>query len=93
MKTKTTKKQERKQRLETFRNTILPIISNMYEVSSHGPSNAPNTMYKITIHTELSYDYYPMSEKIRKKRGNEYQWGSVPINEIIDSLKRLKKIK
>lgn len=88
---KITKKQERKQRLESFRSDILPIISKMYKVSSHGPANAPDTMYKITIHSELSYDYYPMSEKLNRNKAGKCEWGSATSNDILDGIKKLKK--
>ena len=91
MKTKAEKKQERKQRLESFRSDILPTISKMYKVSSHGPNNAPDTMYKIIIHSELVYDYYPMSEKLRRNRSGVCEWGSYTSNDILDGIKRLKK--
>lgn len=88
---KKNKKEERKQRLESFRSDILPIISKMYKVSSHGPENAPDTMYKITIHSELVYDYYPMSEKLRRNRSGVCEWGSYTSNDILDGIKKLKK--
>jgi hypothetical protein len=91
------KKQERKERLDKFRNEILPVIERMYKITSHGPSNAPDTMYKITIHSNLAYDYYPMSEKVRRAKyslninDTEYQWSEVKLEHLIDSLKKLKR--
>jgi hypothetical protein len=86
-KIKKSEKKERLERLNTFRSEILPVISNIYNVSSHGPSNAPNTMYKITIHQGLFYDYYPMSGKIMKSINRVYTWSNVPISNILNGLK------
>lgn len=94
-----TKKDLRKERLETFRTNVLPEIQKIYKVSSHGPNNAPNTMYKIIIHSNLSYDYYPMSEKVRRAKysldinNTEYKWSEVKLEHLVENLKKLKNIK
>ena len=93
------KKEVKKENLQRFRNEILPVIEKMYKVTSHGSSNAPNTMYKIIIHNNLAYDYYPMSEKVRRAKYSlnindvEYEWGEVKLEHLLNSLNSLKTIK
>ena len=74
---------ERQQRLLKFRQQALPILEKIYRVTSHGPSNAPNTMYKIIVTADKSYDYYPMSQKIRINKNDTWTWSTYDLDKLI----------
>ena len=86
---------ERKQRLKIFRDMILPKLQKTYKVTSHGPKNAPDTMYKIKMSDLLIYDYYPMSEKLRKEKYslNEnkmiWTWHDYKLDNLLEKLNKL----
>jgi hypothetical protein len=89
------KKQQRKERLLKFRQEVLPKLKKIYKVTSHGPKNAPDTMYKIKISDLLIYDYYPMSEKLRKEKYSldEYKmiwsWHDYKLDNLLEKVNKL----
>lgn len=92
-----TKKKQREQRLEEFRNVALPKLLKIYKnkITSHGAANATNTMYKITIDCNKFYDYYPMKERIRvakyslDKGAFEYVWKDYKLEKLITEATKL----
>lgn len=86
---KKTNKEIRQQRLNTFRNSILPELRNRYVITSHGGINAPDSMYKI-IMNDITYDYYPMSEKIRITKTIDgklkHEWQEYKIEQFLKKL-------
>ena len=85
-------KNERKRKLQKFREEYLPKIKSMFDVKGHGPTNAPNTMYKVFINNKVNYDFYPMSERIckhHKKKGNK--WNYCSARELLNGLNRIYK--
>lgn len=88
-------KQIRKQKLLKFRNEYLPEIESIFYVEGHGPSNAPNTMYKIIINDILNFDYYPMSERIQineNKLGRwQHKWGDCDPQRLLKEINKINE--
>lgn len=77
---------ERKQRLKTFINDALPLLEKRYKVTLHNS----NTMYKIIINDNVSYDYYPMAEKIRINKCSQYEWRDYKLDKLILEITKQK---
>ena len=77
---------ERKQRLNIFINDALPILQERYKVTLHNN----DTMYKIIINDIISYDYYPMAEKIRINKSSQYEWKDYKLDKLIKEITKQK---
>lgn len=87
MKSKTAKI-KRSQNMDKFLELLPKLEKKFYSVVSHGPSNAPNTMYKITMAPGGKvYDYYPMSGRVSRIVNGKYVWHSLSVDDLLERFK------
>ena len=58
--------------------SILPILKEKYETIDF------KTFVKIVTREKISYDYYPMAQKICKQDNIKPVWKELPIKDFID---------
>lgn len=89
MKSKTAKI-NKSENMDKFLEILPKLEKKFYSVTPHGPSNAPNTMYKITMAPGgKTYDYYPKSGRVSKMVNGKYVWHTLSVDELLERFKTL----